>query len=127
MKMNVVFTKMYIFSETWNSNDCNDRKIEDDWMDLDDNGIATSKDTKSSIGCIWWNKKTTDCKFLSTFKHAHEITTHNFLSFPIFFGCVIKDPSALLTKKKSFKKSFYNYHTVQVQESSPIIFIETSL
>ena len=71
---------------------------EDDWMmmmDLDDNGTVTSKDEKSSIkGCIGWNtnKTTSNCKTLAHFQNpAHEIitTTHNFLSFPIFLGCVI--------------------------------------
>ena len=47
---------------------------EDDWMmmDLDDNGIATSKDEKSSFkGCIGWNTNQLQlliAKILPTFK-----------------------------------------------------------
>ena len=46
---------------------------EDEWMmmDLDDNGIATSKDEKSSFkGCIGWNTKQLqiNAKILPTFK-----------------------------------------------------------
>ena len=70
---------------------------EDEWMmmDLDDNGTKTSKDEVFYQRLYWVEHKpttTTNCKNLAHFQNpAHEIitTTHKFLSFPIFLGCVI--------------------------------------